>query len=66
VVISAILGHQAWHWMLERAHELGHELGHAANAGLRSALLISALWLIPAVILGIGFWLAKEKRARDG
>jgi len=64
--VSALLGHQAWHWMLDRAHGFGHELEHAGNAGLRFALFISALWLIPALILGIGLWLTKEKRARDG
>lgn len=66
VVVSAILGHQAWHWMLERGHEFGHELEHAGHAGLRAALIITGLWLIPALLLGAGAWLSKEKAARDG
>ena len=65
VVVSAILGHQAWHWMLERGHEFAHELEHAGQAGLRTALVITGLWLIPALLLGAGAWLAKEKPARD-
>ncbi|HYR35008.1 MAG TPA: HupE/UreJ family protein [Burkholderiales bacterium] len=66
VVMSAILGHQAWHWMLDRGHQFGHELEHAGHAGLRSAVFLSALWLIPALIVGAAAWLAKEKPARDG
>jgi hypothetical protein len=66
VVMSAILGHQAWHWMLDRSHQFGHELEHAGHAGLRSAVFLSALWLIPALIVGAGAWLAKEKPVRDG
>jgi hypothetical protein len=66
VVMSAILGHQAWHWMLDRGHQFGHELEHAGHAGLRSAVFLSALWLIPALIVGAAAWLAKEKPVRDG
>jgi hypothetical protein len=66
VVVSAILGHQAWHWMFERGHEFAHELEHAGHAGLRTALIITGLWLIPALLLGAGAWLAKERDARDG
>ena len=66
VVMSAIVGHQAWHWALERSHQFGHELEHADYAGLRSAMIISALWLIPALLLGAGAWLAKEKAPHDG
>lgn len=66
VVVSAILGHQAWHWMFERGHEFAHELEHADHAGLRTALIITGLWLIPALLLGAGAWLAKERDARDG
>jgi len=66
VVVSAILGHQAWHWMLDRGHQFAHALEHASQAGLRTALLITALWLIPALLLGAGAWLAREKPARGG
>ena len=36
VVLSAVLGHAAWHWMIDRGHQFGHELDHGldvANAG---------------------------------
>jgi hypothetical protein len=49
VVLSAILGHMGWHWMLDEGHELAHQIGHA---GLSSALITVAPWLLPA--LGVG------------
>jgi hypothetical protein len=49
LVLSAILGHMAWHWMLDQGHELAHQIEHA---GLSSALVIAAPWLLAA--LGVG------------
>ena len=66
VVLSAIIGHQAWHWMLERGHEFAHALEHADYAGLHAAVIISVLWTLPALFVGAGAWLAKGKPARDG
>ena len=63
VVISAVLGHIAWHWMLDGMHEFEHQLGHAAaSGGLSSALLRVALWwLVPALVVGgIGYFLPKR------
>ncbi len=61
IVLSAVLGHMAWHWMLDAAHELEHQLGHAVAAGLSSALLAVALWLLPALLVGaIAYFLPKR------
>jgi hypothetical protein len=49
VVLSAVLGHIGWHWMVDEGHELVHELGHA---GLSSAVVIVAPWLLPALLVG--------------
>jgi len=48
VVVSALLGHMAWHW-LDRYHELGHELSHAGVA----QLVTVALSVVVAVVLGV-------------
>ena len=48
VVISAILGHTGWHWILDGSHELGHQLGHATASELVSV----TLWLLPALLAG--------------
>ena len=51
VVVSAVLGHLGWHWMIDRLHPLGHELEHASASGLSSAL-----WLLPALVVGAMAW----------
>lgn len=61
VVLSAVLGHIAWHWMLDGAGELEHQLGHAAASGLSAALLGVALWMVPAIVIGaVGYFLPKR------
>jgi hypothetical protein len=61
IVLSAVLGHVAWHWMLDGGHELAHQLGHAAATGLSSALRVVALWLVPLLLVGIaGYFLPKR------
>jgi len=56
VVLSAVLGHAAWHWMIDRGHQFGHELDHAGQAGLGPALMVIALWLLPALVAGAIAW----------
>ena len=56
VVLSAVLGHMAWHWMVERGHAFSHEVEHAAASGLSSALAVAGLWLIPALVVGAIAW----------
>jgi hypothetical protein len=61
IVLSAVLGHVAWHWMLDAGHEFEHQLGHASLAGLSSAFRVIALWVIPALLVGaLGYFLPKR------
>ncbi len=56
LVVSAVLGHLGWHWMIDRFHPLGHELEHAP-----ASALWSALWLLPALVAGgLGWFLPKR------
>jgi hypothetical protein len=57
VVLSAVLGHQGWHWMMDRSHELGHALGHAAASELATV----ALWLLPALVVGAIAWFLPKR-----
>ena len=49
LVLSAVLGHLAWHAMTDEGHELAHQVGHM---GLWSASFIGAPWLVPALLAG--------------
>ena len=49
LVLSAVLGHIAWHAMTDQGHELAHQVGHL---GPWSASIIAAPWLIPALAAG--------------
>src|SRR6266446_5811647 len=63
LVLSAVVGHQGWHWMLDRSHELRHALGHATASELASV----ALWLLPALLVGGAAWfLPQLRRNADG
>jgi len=56
VVVSAVLGHLGWHWMIDRFHPFGHELEHASASGLSSVL-----WLLPALVVGgLGWFLPRQ------
>jgi len=51
VVLSAVLGHVAWHWMTDGNQALAHDLGHAVSEGWAPAAPI-LWWMLPAVIVG--------------
>jgi hypothetical protein len=54
IILSVLVGHTAWHWMLER----GERLGKFPLPALDSSLLASALrWLMLILILGGLAWL---------
>jgi hypothetical protein len=58
LVVSAVVGHQGWHWMMDRSPELRHALGHATAAELASI----ALWLLPALLVGGAAWFVPQLR----
>jgi hypothetical protein len=58
LVVSAVVGHQGWHWMMDRSHEVRHALGHATASELASI----ALWLLPALLVGGAAWFLPQLR----
>lgn len=52
-VLSAVLGHEAWHWL----EDAGPLLRHAAEGGLPAPFVASlGLWLLPALLVGGIAW----------
>ena len=61
IVLSALVGHAAWHGMMNNGGELGSLIGRVPTASLWPALEIVALWLLPAVLIGvIAYFLLKR------
>jgi HupE/UreJ protein len=58
IVLSIVLGHTAWHWMLDS----GHLLGHAA-AGLLStaSVAVVAWWILVGLLVGGFAWFLPER-----
>src|SRR5258708_8040537 len=55
IILSALVAHTAWHWMLDRGRVLGQF--RFAWPALTTALLVNALrWLMLLLILGGFFW----------
>jgi hypothetical protein len=52
IVLSALVGHASWHWMIDGGRELARQLGNAGATGFWSAWLVVALWLAPALLVG--------------
>ena len=53
IVLSALVGHVAWHGMMNNGGELGSLLGRVPTASLWPALAVVALWLLPALLAGV-------------
>jgi hypothetical protein len=53
IVLSALVGHAAWHGMIDNGSELFGQLGRASAASLWSALAVVAPWLAPALLVGV-------------
>jgi hypothetical protein len=52
IVLSAVVGHASWHWMIDGGRELARQLGSAGATGFWSGWLVVALWLAPALLVG--------------
>ena len=49
IVVSALAGHLAWHWLVE----YGHALGHVLHDGItRQSIMDLGRWLVPALVVG--------------
>ena len=53
VVLSAILGHAGWHGMMDSGNDLLLQLGRLPLPNLWSSLGVVAMWLAPALVVGV-------------
>jgi hypothetical protein len=57
IVLSALVAHTAWHWLLDRADQLRQYEWSVPDLTL---LLSAVRWLIAATVVAAGVWLARE------
>jgi len=58
LVLSVVLGHAAWHWMLDSAHRLEH----AASAIVSTAsVAVVAWWVLLGLLVGGVAWFLPER-----
>ena len=63
IILSVLIGHTGWHWMLERGERLGQVPGPAFDA----ATLASAMrWLIALVVMAAGMWAVNAALRKRG
>jgi HupE / UreJ protein len=56
IVLSAIVAHTAWHWMLDRGHDLRRFGWPALDAG---AMAIGVRWMLGLVVLAAAVWFVR-------
>jgi len=52
IVLSAVVGHASWHWMLDGGREFWRQLAYTGAAGFWSASAVVAMWVAPALLVG--------------
>jgi len=63
IILSVLIGHTGWHWMLERGERLGQFPWPAFDA----ATLASAMrWLIALVVMAAGMWAVNAALRKRG
>jgi hypothetical protein len=64
VILSAIVAHTAWHWLIERGERLRQY--HVEWPALTPALLASGVrWLMLTVVIAAAVWLISLVRHRQ-
>ena len=63
IILSVLIGHTGWHWMLERAEKLNQFPWPALDA----ATLAGAMrWLIALLVMGAAMWAVNAALQRRG
>jgi hypothetical protein len=61
IVVSALLGHASWHWMIDGGREFIRQLGQTPPASFWSALAVVVPWFIPVLVVGIAAYFLPKR-----
>lgn len=61
IVVSALLGHASWHWMVDGGREFMRQLAQTPPASFWSGLAVVVPWLIPAVAVGVAAYFLPKR-----
>jgi hypothetical protein len=61
IVVSALLGHASWHWMIDGGIEFLRQLGQVPPASFWSGLAAIVPWLLPALVVGIAAYFLPKR-----
>ncbi len=61
IVLSALLGHANWHWMIDGSIDLARQLAPVPAADLWSTIVVLAPWLVPAMLVGIAAYFLPKR-----
>ena len=61
IVLSALLGHASWHWMMDGGREFVRQLAQTPAASFWSGLFVVVPWLIPALLVGIAAYFLPKR-----
>jgi hypothetical protein len=63
IILSALVAHTGWHWMIDRAERLGQFPWPALDAALLLTVMRALMWIV--IFAGL-LWLASKFRKRRG
>jgi hypothetical protein len=52
IIVSVLLGHAGWHWMIDGGRELARQAVNTPPAGLWATLVAVVPWLMPTLVAG--------------
>ncbi len=61
IVLSAVLGHASWHWMMDGGREFVRQLAQTPAASFWSGLFVVVPWLIPALLVGVAAYFLPKR-----
>jgi len=61
IVVSALIGHAGWHWMIDSGRDLARQLANTPAPSLWPALVAVVLWAAPALLVGVAAYFLPKR-----